>query len=936
MGQSRYKRGTTSTRGFKGIDAGIASLHRLKERDDQIIRGMENLRRSALEAGKEAINDLKRKQTTEEKNRKVQPALEDKIYKTQKLAMERNDKRRAQDAKTVINNHLTKADQYKDISETITKAAMKGIPAAASVVESIRYKQARANIADLRKPSQAVNDSVAEIIATNNQVNANLDAIDSDSKDPLTNLSAIHKSSLSKNIANAYSYREAAERLARDYPHLVQATLDKLYTTLDDEGKPILDQTDSERIAELLPLISMSLQNQYGLGNAANGRLQSVYRKQLQVEELILKTSRNEYLKQKTKRNWNTINSNFEKKDPSTLTTNDLNSWATSFLNWRSDTPNRNGIPAVQTPADLRNHIEEELKKPQSYWARNWHILKEKKWLFGHPSDSKKPITYEELMKFREEDINKAYVENINKDADEAAEDTKQVQSALLKRFKSEVESIDYLRLMPGSPELEAHQQSLVTGLRKNKANKQTIAAAEAMFINTSGERHDIPVQTQQFQTDIDNGLVTSIYDIPGNLLIDKSYKRKAEGSVVFSELEPFGDKIEKRVEGLLFTNLGQEITADNIPRNHPAIPEATTAFVRAVRKDFISNYNPETGLSPIDQYKASEDKIYSQLEAGTLPGFQKDSSGNIATFPQFDPTHKAYAVKQLDLEEVTPEYLTEITAGKRNPFLDQVIPDHKLQELINIAASGGMVRYSPTIYKVANAAGVLPSRLLTEWVSRNPNITDKYQFAPNAVELIRQEAKNAGVKSYSLHRFNSSLNRISTAIKGMAATGITSGSISGPDAMLYTSESLANAIEIQEEVEQNYSDLLRNDSPRLAALIATNPDVQRNFKADGSLVAAANIRAVNAKNDGSVTIVWTDKKNQRRIYFLDPGSYDKNTKKFPGIPALFQMMDKESHYVTGTTGNKRVGKVLDYDDPNKDPLERVFVPPVKTEEDDK
>ena len=85
MGQSRYKRGTTSTRGFKSIDAGIASLHQLKERDENIIRGMENLRRSALEAGKEAINDLKRKQTTEEKNRKVQPALEDKIYKTQKL-----------------------------------------------------------------------------------------------------------------------------------------------------------------------------------------------------------------------------------------------------------------------------------------------------------------------------------------------------------------------------------------------------------------------------------------------------------------------------------------------------------------------------------------------------------------------------------------------------------------------------------------------------------------------------------------------------------------------------------------------------------------------------------------------------------------------------------------------------------------------------------
>ena len=934
MATSRYKRGTTSTRGFKGIDAGIASLHRLKERDDQIIRGMENLRRSALEAGKEAIDDLRHKQRTEEKNRKVQPELDDKIYRTQTLAMERNDRRRAQDAKTVINNHLTKAEQYKDISETISKAAIQGIPAAASVVESIRYKQARANIADLRKPSQAVNDSVAEIIATNNQVNANLDAIDSDSKDPLTNLSAIHKSSLSKNIANAYSYREAAERLARDYPHLVQATLDKLYTTLDDQGNPILDQTDSERIAELLPLISMSLQNQYGLGNAANGRLQSVYRKQLQVEELILKTSRNEYLKQKTKRNWNTINSNFEKKDPSTLTTNDLNAWATAFLNWRSNTPNRNGLPAVQTPADLRNHIEEELKKPESYWARNWHILKEKKWLFGHPSDSKKPITYEELMKFREEEINKAYIENINRDAEKAAADKQEVQKALLTEFKREVESIEYLRLMPGSQELEAHQQSMIGQLKKNKATKQTIAAAEAMFITTSGERHDVPVQTQQFQTNIDNGLVTSIYDIPGNLLIDQSYKRKAEASVVFNELEPFGETIEKRIGDLLFFNLGQEITSDNTPRNHPAIPEATAAFTREVRKDFIANYNPETGLSVINQYKASEDKILSQLEAGTLPGFIKDSkTGNIATFPQFDPTHKAYAVKQLDLEEVTPEYLTEIRAGKRNPFLDQVIPDHKLQELVNIAASGGMVRYGETINKVADAAGVLPSHLLTEWVSRNPNITDKYNFPPNAVELIRQEAKNAGVKSYSLHRFNSRINRISTAIKGVAGIGITNGSISGPDALLYTSDSNQAAEAMEETVNKNYLNLV---PPRLASLIVSDPDIKRNIKADGSVVAGTNIRVVNAKNDGSATIVWTDKKNQRRIYFLDPGSYDKNTKKFPGIPALFQMMDKESHYVTGTTGNKRVGKVLDYDDPNKDPLERVFVPPVKTEEDDK
>ena len=113
--------GYAQRRGFQQRDPGYQALEKMQQRDDQVIRGLEDQLRSIEQRSQQAETDLRNKLNREEQNRK-DIFIEDDVYNIRKQALDLNTStlRRNKDAAKQRNEQKTaELEKYAKFSETL-------------------------------------------------------------------------------------------------------------------------------------------------------------------------------------------------------------------------------------------------------------------------------------------------------------------------------------------------------------------------------------------------------------------------------------------------------------------------------------------------------------------------------------------------------------------------------------------------------------------------------------------------------------------------------------------------------------------------------------------------------------------------------------------------------------------------------------------------
>ena len=144
---TKYKRYSRGGR-FKGADIGDAGISALRQRDAQIVEGIERQRRQHEEISRDHLSGIDRAFKLEADNMAELQALEDKIYQNKRDNIKLRGQREVEALKGKADEYGRQAEHWKELTPKLGKSLQQLSEGFGHVANKLGYEQARADAAE--------------------------------------------------------------------------------------------------------------------------------------------------------------------------------------------------------------------------------------------------------------------------------------------------------------------------------------------------------------------------------------------------------------------------------------------------------------------------------------------------------------------------------------------------------------------------------------------------------------------------------------------------------------------------------------------------------------------------------------------------------------------------------------------------------------------